>query len=128
MDSVEQDAVSEDTESKKDRLHRKRSPTTSSTASSPKKTHKATQLLPNGAMPGTLARKRHPQTDGSNTAKRECKGKMKCTPSSNVNSTAAVHSSHAPGSSELKLAPDVEWKKHVGHSHLAEVHFNPNCG
>ena len=75
LDSVEQDAVSEDTESKKDRLHRKRSATTSSTASSPKKTQKATQLLPNGALPGTLARKRHPQTDGSNTAKKSVKGR-----------------------------------------------------
>ena len=107
LDSVEQDAVSEDTESKKDRLHRKRSATTSSMASSPKRTQKATQLLPNGALAGTLARKRCPQTDGSNTAKKECKGKMKCTPSS----TAAVHSSLTPGSSELKPPPDVEWKK-----------------
>ena len=107
LDSVEQDAVSEDTESKKDRLHRKRSATTSSMASSPKRTQKATQLLPNGALPGTLARKRRPQIDGSNTAKKECKGKMKCIPSS----TTAVHSSHTPGSSELKPPPDVEWKK-----------------
>ena len=107
LDSVEQDAVSEDTESKKDRLHRKRSATTSSMASSPKRTQKATQLIPNGALPGTLARKRRPQIDGSNTAKKECKGKMKCTPSS----TTAVHSSHTPGSSELKPPPDVEWKK-----------------
>ena len=46
----------------------------------------------------------------SNTAKRECKGKTKYTPSSGVTVTA-VHSSPAPGSSELKPPPDVEWKK-----------------
>ena len=108
---MDQDAVTEDTESKKDRLHRKRSAATSSTASSPKKIQKATQLLPNGALLGTLARKRHPQTDGGNTPKRECKRKMKCTPRSNVNVTAVVHSSPAPGRSELEPPLDVQWKK-----------------
>ena len=61
LDSVEQDAVSEDTECTNARLHRKRSAATSSVASSPKKTQKAAQVLPNGTLPGTLARKRHPQ-------------------------------------------------------------------
>ena len=111
LDSVEQDAVSEDTECTKGRLHRKRSATTSSMASSPKKTQKAAQVLPNGTLPGTLARKRHPQTDGRNNAKRERKGKLKCTPGSNE--TAAVHTSPVPESSELKPPPDVEWKKHA---------------
>ena len=111
LDSVEQDAVSEDTECTNGRLHRKRSAATSSMASSPKKTQKAAQVLPNGTLPGTLARKRHPQTDGRNNAKRERKGKLKCTPGSNE--TAAVHTSPAPESSELKPPPDVEWKKHA---------------
>ena len=110
LDSVEQDALPEDTEGKNDKLHRKRSATTSHIASSSKRSQKATQLIPKCTPPCTPTRKRCPQTDGSNTAKRECKGKTKCTPSSGVTVTA-VHSSPAPGSSELKPPPDVEWKK-----------------
>ena len=107
---MEQDTLPEDTESKNDRLHRKRSATTSHIASSSKKSQKATPLVPKCTPPCTPTRKRRPHTDDSNTAKRECKGKSKCTPSSGVTVTAVVHSA-APLSSELKLPPEVEWKK-----------------
>ena len=111
LDSVEQDALPEDTESKNNRLYSKRSATTSHIASSSKKSQKATQLAPHCTPPCTPARKRHPQPDGSNSAKRECKGKSKCTPSSSVTVTPVVQFSPATGSSELKPSPDVEWKK-----------------
>ena len=111
LDSVEQDAVSEDTESTNDRLHRKRSTATSSISSSPKKIKKDTQLLPKSTPPCTPTRKRSPRTNDSNTPKRECKRKLKCTPSSSETVTTSVHSGPAPGSSELKPPPDVKWKK-----------------
>ena len=111
LDSVEQDALPEDTESKNNRLYRKRSATTSHIASSSKKSQKAKQLAPQCTPPCTPARKRHPRPDGSNSAKRECKGKSKCTPSSSVTVIPVVHFRPATGSSELKPSPDVEWKK-----------------
>ena len=111
LDSVEQDVLSEDAESKKDRLHRKRSTANSSMASSPKKIQKAAQLLPKCTPSCTPTRKRSPQTNDSNTPKKECKGKMKCAPSSSETVTTVVHSGPAPGSSELKPPPDVKWKK-----------------
>ena len=69
FDSVEQDALPEVTESKNDRLDRKRSATTSCIASSSKKSHKAIQLVLQCTPPSTPAKKRHPQTNVSNTAK-----------------------------------------------------------
>ena len=69
-------------------------------------------MLPNGTLPGFLARKRHPQIDGSNSAKRERKGKLKCTPASNATAAMSTTQSICVLSTDLSQ-PSTEAYKHV---------------
>ena len=77
--------------------------------------HPGFQVLPNGTLPGTLTRKRHPQIDGSNSAKRERKGKLKCTPNSNATAAMSTTQSICVLSTDL-LQPSTEVYKHVLHT------------